>query len=52
MTDLPSLRRELLILLADTNSDLEPIREKVGAIIGEIERLARPADDAPPEHPD
>lgn len=46
MTELPTLRRELLALLADTDTDMEEIREKIEVIVGEIERLAGTADDS------
>lgn len=51
MADLLTLRRELLALLADTDSDLELVQEKVEAIIREIQRLAPGADDSPASNP-
>lgn len=52
MSDLPTLRRELVAMLTDTDTDLEHVRETVDSIVGEIERLVRAADDSPPAQPD
>lgn len=52
MTDIATLRRELLAILADMDSDLDVMREKVEEIISEIERLVRTANDGSREHPD
>lgn len=51
MTDLATLRRELLVILANTDSDVEEMRAKVEEIISEIERLVRSRDDGSSEHP-
>lgn len=50
MTDLATLRRELLAILADTDSDVEGMRAKVDEIISEIERLVRSRDDGSSDH--